>query len=203
MLKKILIAIAAVIVLFVVIVALQPAQFRVTRSATIAAPPTVVFAHVNDFHQWEAWSPWAKLDPAAKNSFEGPAAGTGAIFRWDGNSEVGTGSMTIIESRPGELVRIRLDFLKPMAATNTADFTFAAAGADTTVTWSMYGENNFMCKAAGLFMNMDKMIGGMFDQGLANLKTVVEGAPAKATEPAPAKIAEPAPGKPVETPPVK
>jgi uncharacterized protein YndB with AHSA1/START domain len=179
MLKKILIASAVVIVVLVIVVLLQPSQFQVTRSATIAAPPEAVFAQVDDFHRWEAWSPWAKLDPAAKNSFEGPAAGTGAVFRWAGNSEVGAGSMTITESQPGKLVRMRLDFLQPMAATNTADFTFAPAGSGTTVTWSMYGTNNFMCRAIGLVMNMDKMVGGMFEQGLANMKGIVEAGQAK------------------------
>src|SRR6266478_5063331 len=99
MFTKILIALAVIVVVFVVIVALQPADFRVTRSATIPAPPAVVFAQVNDLHNWQAWSPWAKLDPAAKNTFEGPSAGTGAIFKWSGNSDVGEGSMTLTESR--------------------------------------------------------------------------------------------------------
>src|SRR5438552_10530725 len=102
MLKKFLIAIAAIIVVFVVVVALQPSEFRIVRSATISAPPSDVFAQVNDFHNWEAWSPWAKLDPAAKNSFEGPSAGTGAIFKWSGNGDVGEGIMTLTESRPSE-----------------------------------------------------------------------------------------------------
>jgi hypothetical protein len=110
MFKKILIGFAVIVVVFVVIVALQPSDFRVARSATISAPASAVFAQVNDFHKWEAWSPWAKLDPAAKNSFEGPPAGIGAIFRWAGNDEVGAGSMTIIESRPSELIRIKLEF---------------------------------------------------------------------------------------------
>jgi hypothetical protein len=79
---------------------------------------------VNDFHNWEAWSPWAKLDPAAKATFEGPSAGTGAIFKWAGNKEVGEGSMTITESRPSDLIRIKLEFLRPFEATNSAEFTF-------------------------------------------------------------------------------
>ena len=110
MLKKILIGLAVIVFVFVVIVALQPSEFRVARSATIVAPPPAVFAQVNDFHKWEAWSPWAKLDPAAKNSFEGPAAGTGAIFKWSGNHEVGEGTMTIIESRPSELIESNWSF---------------------------------------------------------------------------------------------
>ena len=83
MIKKILIGIAAVIVLFVIIVALQPGQYRVSRSATIPAAPAVVFEHVNDLHKWETWSPWAKMDPNAKTTFEGPATGVGAVMAWE------------------------------------------------------------------------------------------------------------------------
>jgi len=177
MLKKILIAIAAIVVVFVVVVAIQPSEFRIVRSATISAPAPAVFAQVNDFHNWEAWSPWAKLDPAAKATFEGPSAGTGAIFRWAGNDKIGEGSMTITESRPSDLIRITLEFVKPFAATNTAEFTFEPEGNQTAVTWSMAGKNNFMAKAVSLFMNMDKMVGGKFEEGLANMKSVVEAAP--------------------------
>ena len=177
MLKKILIALAAIVVVFVAVVAMQPSEFRVARTATISAPAPVVFAQVNDFHKWEAWSPWAKLDPAAKATFEGPSAGTGAIFRWAGNDKIGEGSMTITESRPSNLIRITLEFVKPFAATNTAEFTFEPEGNQTAVTWSMAGKNNFMAKAVSLFMNMDKMVGGKFEEGLANMKSVVEAAP--------------------------
>ena len=104
--------------------ALRPSEFRVTRSTLVAAPADVVFAHVNDLHAWEAWSPWAKLDPAAKTTYEGPSAGVGAAFSWDGNRNVGQGRMTIVESRPNQLVRFRLDFLKPFKGTNAAEFTF-------------------------------------------------------------------------------
>ncbi len=181
MLKTILIIVAVVVVLFVIVVALQPADFRVARSAAMSAPATVVFAQVNDFHKWEAWSPWAKLDPAAKNSFEGTAAGTGAIFRWAGNKEVGEGSMTITESRPSDLIRIKLEFLKPFASTCTAEFTFKPEGNQTAVSWSMAGKKNFMSKAVGLFMSCDKMVGGQFEKGLAAMKSVVEAAPKPST----------------------
>jgi len=134
---------------------------------------------VNDFHNWEAWSPWAKLDPAAKATFEGPSTGTGAIFKWVGNKEVGEGSMTITESRPSDLIRIKLEFLRPFEATNSAEFTFKPEGNRTAVTWSMEGKNNFIAKAVCLFMNMDKMVGGQFEQGLAQMKAVVEAAPKK------------------------
>lgn len=177
MLKKIFIGIAVILVAFVVIVALQPSDFRIARSINISAPPATVFAQVNDFHNWEAWSPWAKLDPAAKATFEGPSAGEGAIFRWVGNEEVGEGNMTITESRPSDLIRIKLEFLKPFAATNTAEFTFKPEGNRTVVTWSMFGTNNFIAKAFCLFMNMDEMVGGQFEKGLASMKSVTEATP--------------------------
>jgi uncharacterized protein YndB with AHSA1/START domain len=176
MLVKILIGLAALVVLLVVVVALQPSEFRITRTATVAAPPSAVFAQVNDFHKWEAWSPWAKLDPAARNTFDGAPAGSGAVFAWAGNGQVGEGRMTIIESRPDELVRIKLEFMKPFAATNTAEFTFKPDGERTAVTWSMYGHNNFIGKAVCLVMNMDKTLGGEFDKGLAAIKSVAEAA---------------------------
>jgi len=168
-----------VVAVFAVLVVMQPSEFRIQRSATIAAPAPAVFAQVNDFHNWEAWSPWAKLDPSAKNSFEGAPAGTGASFAWAGNSKVGEGRMTIVESRPSELVRIKLEFLKPFAATNTAEFTFKPDGERTAVTWSMFGHNNFVGKAVCLVMNMDKTVGGEFDKGLASMKSVAEAAARK------------------------
>src|SRR5476651_169038 len=123
MLKKIAIGVVAVIVVFLIVVAMQPGEFRVERTATMAAPAGDVFAQVNDFHKWEAWSPWAKMDPAAKNTFEGPASGVGAKFSWDGNDKVGAGRMTITESKSSERIAIQLEFLKPFAATNVAEFT--------------------------------------------------------------------------------
>jgi hypothetical protein len=164
-----------------VFVALQPSRYRVTRKAAIAAPPPVVFAQVNDFHNWEAWSPWAKLDPAAKNTFEGPSAGPGAIFRWSGNDQIGEGNMTIMESRPDELIRIKLEFIRPMAGTSDVEFEFQPVRDQTAVSWTMTGENNFIGKAFCLFMNMDKTVGGDFEKGLALLKTAAE---SKARQPA-------------------
>src|ERR1700741_4416473 len=130
MLKWILGAVAAVVVVFLIVVALQPADFKVERSATMRAPAPAAFAQVNDFNNWRAWSPWEKIDPALKRQYEGPQAGTGAIYAWQGNKDVGEGRRTITESRPGELVRIKLEFFKPFAATNSAEFRFNPAGAD-------------------------------------------------------------------------
>lgn len=180
MLTKVLIAAAALLAVFILVVALQPAAYRVTRRAVIAAPASVIFANVNDFHRWEAWSPWEKLDPAMKRTHAGAAAGTGATYAWDGNKEVGAGRMTIVESRPADLVRLKLEFFKPMEGVSDTKFTFKPEGNQTAVDWTMAGTNNFIGKAFCLFMNMDKMLGGQFDTGLANLKAVAEGAGSRA-----------------------
>jgi uncharacterized protein YndB with AHSA1/START domain len=177
MLVKILVALVVVVAGLAVVIALQPSDFRVSRTATIAAPAPVVFAQVNDFHNWTAWSPWAKLDPAMKQTYEGAPAGTGAIYTWVGNHEVGEGRMTIVESRPSDLIRVELDFVKPFAGTSVAQFTFTPEGDRTAVTWTMTGEKNFVAKAIHLVMSMDRMIGGQFEQGLAAMKTVAEAAP--------------------------
>jgi hypothetical protein len=174
MLIYILIGVAVVAVLFVIVVAMQPSTFRISRSVKIAAPPSAAFVHVNDFHNWLAWSPWEKLDPLMKRTYEGPAAGTGAVYSWVGNKHVGEGRCTITESRPGELIRMRLEFFKPFKATNEAEFAFKPEGNQSSVAWNMTGKRNFMFKAMGLLMNMDKMCGAQFEQGLANLKAVVE-----------------------------
>lgn len=178
MLKKILIGLVALVVVFVVIVALQPADFRVERTAMISAPAAVVFEKVNNLRTWQEFSPWAKLDPAAKATFEGPESGVGAVFVWAGNDQVGEGRMTITESRPHELVRFRLDFVKPFEGTNDTEFTFKPEGDQTRVSWVMTGKNNFLFKAIGLFMDCDEMVGPQFEEGLANLKVLSE-APAE------------------------
>jgi hypothetical protein len=174
MLKYILLGLVLLVAVFAIVVSLRPAEFRVSRTATIAAPAPVVFEQVNDLHNWNTWSPWAKMDPNAKVTFEGPQAGEGAAFGWAGNSKVGEGKMTIVESKPGELVRYRLEFLKPFAATNTADFTLRPQGGQTAVTWAMYGRNNFISKAMSLVMDCDKMIGGEFEKGLRDMKSIAE-----------------------------
>jgi uncharacterized protein YndB with AHSA1/START domain len=175
--------ITALLAGFVAYVAMQPAEFRITRSATMSAPAEEVFAQINNFHHWNDWSPWAKLDPAANNTFAGPTYGEGAVFKWSGNDEVGEGKMTITESRPGELVRIQLDFLRPMQDTSDTEFTFQEQGDQTVVTWTMSGEKkNFMCKAVCLFMDMDKMLGDQFEQGLASMKAIVEAEPKPAND---------------------
>lgn len=174
MVFKILLILLALIALFLVVAAYQPSEFRITRGGTIAAPPPVVFGHVNDLRKWEKWSPWAKLDPSMKQTYDGPAAGVGAVSAWAGNKEVGEGKMTIVESRPFDLIRIQLEFYKPMAATNEAEFHFVPEGDQTKVIWTMTGRRDFTMKAFGLIMNMDKMVGRQFEEGLNRLNDAVK-----------------------------
>jgi uncharacterized protein YndB with AHSA1/START domain len=178
-LKRVLIGFVTVLAVFAAVVAFQPPEYSVTRTATIAAPASTVFALVNDLHKWEAWSPWAKIDPAMKQTYEGAAAGTGASSSWAGNKEVGEGRMTVTESRADELIKIKLEFFKPMEGVSVSEFAFKADGAKTTVTWSMTGHKNFISKAICMFMDMDKMLGGQFEKGLAQLKSVAEAEPKK------------------------
>ncbi|HTQ31194.1 MAG TPA: SRPBCC family protein [Opitutaceae bacterium] len=179
MITKILLILAVAITVLLIVAALRPGNFRVARSATIAAPTAVVFGQVNDLHKFQDWSPWAKLDPQCKVDFSGPAAGSGASFTWAGNNQVGAGRMTLIESRPNELIRFRLDFLKPFTGTADAEFTFKPDGNRTVVTWSMFGKNSFPAKIASLFINCDDMVGSQFEKGLAALNVVSSVAVAK------------------------
>src|SRR3954465_10246229 len=164
MIKKILIPVLILIVVFVIVVALQPSHYRIARSTTISAPPAEVFAQVNDLHKFQDWSPWAKLDPDLKQTYEGAPTGVGAAYAWEGNKKVGQGRMSITESKENELVNMKLEFIKPFASVAATDFALKPEGNQTSVTWSMSGENNFVAKAFCLFMNMDKMVGGDFER---------------------------------------
>jgi hypothetical protein len=181
MAPTILIVLVVLVVAFLIVVALQPSEMRVARSVSIATPASVPFTQVNDLHRWQEISPYAKLDLTASYSFDGPSAGPEATLSWIGNNKIGEGRMTIIESRPDELVRMKLEFIKPFASTCVAEFTFQPNRDQTNVTWSMIGPKNFMCKAIGLFMSMDKMVGSQFEEGLANLKRVSEAPVTKLT----------------------
>jgi hypothetical protein len=172
--KRILFVFAALIAVLLVVIAMQPSDFRVSRSMTMAAPQAAVFEQVNEFHNWEDWSPWIKLDPNAKGTYEGPTSGPGSKFHWDGNSDVGAGSMTILDSKSHEHVHIKLDFIRPFEGTNDVNFTFEPEGDGTNVTWTMEGKNNFIAKAIGLVIDCDKMVGDYFEQGLASMKAIVE-----------------------------
>jgi hypothetical protein len=182
MITKILIGIAALIGVFLIAAATRPAEFRVERSATLAASPAALFEHVNNHHKFAVWNPFLKLDPNVKNTYSGPESGVGAACSWEGNNDVGAGSCTIIESKPGELVRSRMDWKRPMEGTSTVDFTFKPNGDKTVVTWAMYGKNNFMGKVVSLFIDCDKICGPQFEKGLADL-----GAVAAAAAPSPAE----------------
>lgn len=179
MLKKILIGLAAVIAVILVAALFQPKSYTVSRSITIAAPPTKVFGFINNFENWPGWSPWEKLDPQMKRSFEGPKAGVGAAYGWTGNNQVGTGKMTITESKASSKVGIRLDFEKPMKDTCTTEFVLKPEGKGTQVTWSMAGERKYFAKVMCVFMSMEKMIGGNFETGLADMKSLAEAKPRK------------------------
>ena len=174
MFKRILLGIVVLIALILVAAAFQPSEYKVERRIQIAAAPAAVFSHVNEFRKWQAWSPWEKLDPEMKRTFSGPTAGVGAVYAWTGNSDVGEGRMTISESRPAELVRVNLEFIKPFEASSVTDFTFKPEGNQTAVTWTMVGKNNYVSKVMCMFMNMDKMVGGDFERGLATLKALAE-----------------------------
>jgi hypothetical protein len=153
--------------------ATKPDSFRVQRVALINAPSDKVFPLIDDFKAWPAWSPYEKKDPAMKRSFGAVTAGKGATYAWEGDKNVGQGSMEMLESSP-QKVLIKLDFLKPFEAHNMAEFILVPKGDTTDVTWAIYGPSPFMSKVIGTFMNLDKMIGGDFEKGLADLKAAAE-----------------------------
>ena len=179
MLVKILIGIAAVLVLFLVVVATRPSAYHVERRLEVAAPADLVFAVLNDLHQFAGvlvlfGSPWEKSDPNMQQTFEGPAAGVGQSLAWSGK-EAGKGKMTIEESVPDQKVGIKLEFVKPMASTASCALTLADTSTGSFVTWSMDGNHNFIGKAFGMFVDMDKMLGADIEKGLVQLKTAAEG----------------------------
>jgi hypothetical protein len=155
-------------------VATRPDTFRLQRSITLSAPPEKIFPRINDFNSWRAWSPWETIDPALKRTYGGGANGRGAVYEWEGNNKVGQGRMEILESVPSSKILIKLDFLKPFDAHNTAEFTLDGRGGSTNVTWAMYGPQPFMTKVMSVFCMMERMVGPQFETGLANLKTFTE-----------------------------
>jgi hypothetical protein len=174
MVRKILIGVAVIVAGLLVVVATRPPTFHIERSITMSAPPEAPFALVNDFHAWPSWSPWERVDPGMKKTYEGAPSGTGSVYSWVGNEKVGEGRMTIERSDKPSLVSIKLEFLKPFAATNTAMFTFVPGPDGTKVTWAMDGQKNLMAKAFHMVMNMDKMVGGDFEKGLTAMKVAAE-----------------------------
>jgi uncharacterized protein YndB with AHSA1/START domain len=171
-----MIIVVAVVLIAAVLIfaAARPDTFRVQRRASVKAPPEKVFALINDFRNWDSWSPWEKMDPAMKKIHSGAAMGKGAVYEWAGNKKVGKGRMEIIESSPSSRIMIQLDFLKPFEAHNMAEFTLKAERSSTNITWAMYGPSPYTAKLMGLFFNMDNMIGKDFETGLSNMKVVAE-----------------------------
>jgi uncharacterized protein YndB with AHSA1/START domain len=174
MFKSIAITIVVLIAALLAYAATKPDTFRVERSANIKAPPEKVFAYLNNFKQWSAWSPWEKLDPDLKRTMSGPPAGKGSVYEWEGNGKAGKGRMEITESTPASKLVIKLDFLKPFEAHNTAEFSLKPSGDSTQVNWAMFGPNLYIGKVMSVFFSMDSMVGGDFEKGLATLKTEAE-----------------------------
>jgi len=174
MLKTIALAIVVAVAGFLLYAATRPDTFRIERSAIIQASPEKVFAQINDFQNWGGWSPWEKKDPAMKRTMGASSSGQGAHYAWDGNKDVGQGSMTITESTPPSKIALNLDFVKPFEAHNQIEFTLTKEGDGTRVTWAMQGPVPYVSKILHLFFDIDKMVGGDFEAGLANLKTLSE-----------------------------
>jgi len=193
--RIVLIILVAVIAIFLGYVASRPSQMHIERSTTIAAAPAAVYAEVADFHQWDKWSPWDKYDPHMQKSYSGDAGAVGSSYEWTGNNKVGTGAVILTAAQPPARLEYRLEFRKPMQAVNSAVFAFAPEGAGTKVTWSMDGKNNFLAKFFGVFMDVDKLVGGDFETGLASLKQLSEAGGAAAPGAAHADSAAAAPAK--------
>lgn len=174
MLKTILIVVVVLVAAILIYAATKPDQFRIQRTASISAPAEKIYLLINDFHTWSVWSPWEKLDLAMKKTHSGAPQGKGAVLEWDGNKDVGTGRMEVLESIPSSKILIKLDFLKPFEAHNQAEFTLAPDTGSTQVTWAMYGPQPYIVKVMSLFCSMDKMVGGQFEKGLADLKALAE-----------------------------
>jgi carbon monoxide dehydrogenase subunit G len=174
MLKKLVIAVVVILAVILGLAAIQPDTFTVTRSITIKAPPEKIIPLVNDFRNWKSWSPWENLDPNMQRTFSGAASGTGAVYAWQGNSDVGKGRMEITGQELPFKVTVKLEFIEPIASTNITDFALVPKGELTTVNWTMNGPMMFITKIMGVFTSMDKMIGKDFEKGLAQMKAVAE-----------------------------
>jgi uncharacterized protein YndB with AHSA1/START domain len=174
MLKKIGIILLVIALLIVGLAATKPDTFSVQRSATIKAPPEKIMPLISDFRHWPSWSPWEKLDPNMQRTLTGAPSGKGAVYAWQGNSDVGQGRMEVIDYAAPTSVTIKLDFIEPMATSNVTQFVLTPNGETTTVTWLMSGPMPFMSKLISVFTSMDKLVGEPFDKGLAQLKAVAE-----------------------------
>lgn len=153
--------------------ATKPDSFRVQRVVLINAPSDKVFPLINDIKAWTVWSPYEKKDPAMKRTYGAVTAGKGATYSWDGDKNVGQGSIEIVESGPRKIL-LKLDFIKPFEAHNMGEFLLEPKGDSTSVTWATYGPSPYMSKVIGTFMNIDDLIGRDFEKGLADLKAAAE-----------------------------
>jgi K+-transporting ATPase KdpF subunit len=174
MLKLIALVVIVALGAFLIYAATRPDSFRVQRSATIKAPPEKIFSLINDLRSMQTWSAWEKMDPGMKRTYSGAASGPGAAYAWAGNRQIGEGRMEIIESSPPSKITLRMDFFKPFAAVNTLEFTLQPDGEATRVTEAFFGPSPFLSKVMGILCNMDKMVGGKFDESLAELKAIAE-----------------------------
>ena len=174
MLKIIGIVVLLLIIGLLFYAATKPDSFRIERSTTIKASPAKVFALINDFHHWEAWSPWEKIDLAIKRTYSGPRSGAGAVYEWAGNKDIGQGRMEIVEATAVSKISLKLDFVTPFEAHNFVDFTLLPQGDSTKVTQAMYGPSPYVSKLMTIFFSMEKMVGSKYEEGLANLKNLAE-----------------------------
>lgn len=174
MTTTILALVAAVVIAALLYAATRPKSFRIERSTTIQAAPEAIYPHIANFHNWEAWSPWEKIDPNILRTYSGATEGKGAVYEWSGNKNIGKGRMEIVDTAPPDKVVIKLDFFTPFEAHNAVDFTLVPQGPATVVTQAMYGPSPFMSRLMGLFFDMEKMVGGKYEEGLASLKAVAE-----------------------------
>jgi uncharacterized protein YndB with AHSA1/START domain len=177
MFRKLVIGLVAIILVLLAYAATRPDEFKVVRSATFNAPAADVFAVVNDFSRWTEWSPWADLDPNMKVTLEGPKAGEGAIYKWNGNDSAGEGENKLVESKPNELIRMKLTFLRPFPGEADVTFSFTSDGNATNTTWTMTSMNQFVNKLISVFIDCEEMCGKDFVKGLERLRTVVEKTP--------------------------
>lgn len=173
-LVSVLMGLIVVIGLFLIYVASRPSEFRIARSHQIKAPSPVVYGIINDLHQWDRWSPYSKLDPDMKKTYDGPESGPGASYAWNGNSQVGEGKLTITDSKPDEFVKMDLQFTRPFQCQNKVTFVIDPSGSETKVSWIMQGTNTFVGKLFDTLMNMDKMVGSDFEKGLVTLDSVAQ-----------------------------
>ncbi|QOY88480.1 SRPBCC family protein [Paludibaculum fermentans] len=172
--KTILIALAVAIAGILLFATTRPDTFRVERTITIQAPPEKIIPFLEDFHQWPAWSPYEKLDPAMKRTLSGAERGKGAVYQWDGNRKAGSGRMEVLDVVPSSKVSIQLEFTQPLESKNLAEFDLMNKGGATSVTWSMSGPQPYVTKVVTIFVSMDKLVGGDFETGLVNLKAAAE-----------------------------